>query len=122
MCPAGPEARPRRDVGQRPERPPGCRRDGNEPPEGIRRRGIPTPRTVFGPTCDSVDRLPGELALPADLAGSLAAFEASAFCRDSFGAAFHSHYAASRRNELEAFATWQSQRITEFEWQRYFGC
>ncbi len=26
------------------------------------------PRIVFGPTCDSVDRLPGEVALPADLA------------------------------------------------------
>jgi hypothetical protein len=26
------------------------------------------PRIVFGPTCDSVDRLPGELVLPGDLA------------------------------------------------------
>jgi len=64
----------------------------------------------------------GVTPLPADLARSLAAFEASAFCRDSFGAAFHSHYATSRRNELEAFATWQAQRTTEFEWQRYFSC
>ncbi len=32
------------------------------------RREILTPRTVFGPTCDSLDRLPGKLALPADLA------------------------------------------------------
>ncbi|MFA7432656.1 MAG: type III PLP-dependent enzyme [Gemmobacter sp.] len=37
-------------------------------PEGGRRRGAPVARTVFGPTCDSVDRLPGEVALPADLA------------------------------------------------------
>jgi ornithine decarboxylase len=26
------------------------------------------PRTVFGPTCDSLDRLPGEPALPEDAA------------------------------------------------------
>jgi ornithine decarboxylase len=25
-------------------------------------------RIVFGPTCDSIDRLPGEMMLPADLA------------------------------------------------------
>jgi ornithine decarboxylase len=32
-----------------------------------RRRGAPgRPRTVFGPTCDSLDRLPGEVVLPAD--------------------------------------------------------
>ncbi|MFV0490575.1 MAG: type III PLP-dependent enzyme [Pseudorhodobacter sp.] len=32
-------------------------------PEGEKRRGELTNRIVFGPTCDSVDRLPGELAL-----------------------------------------------------------
>ncbi|MES2668029.1 MAG: type III PLP-dependent enzyme [Pseudomonadota bacterium] len=37
-------------------------------PEGQRRSGASLPRIVFGPTCDSVDRLPGEIALPADLA------------------------------------------------------
>lgn len=37
-------------------------------PEGVRRAGAPVGRTVFGPTCDSVDRLPGELPLPGDLA------------------------------------------------------
>ena len=37
-------------------------------PEGIRRDGEAVGRIVFGPTCDSVDRLPGELMLPADLA------------------------------------------------------
>ena len=31
------------------------------------RAGAPVPRIVFGPTCDSVDRLPGELPLPADI-------------------------------------------------------
>lgn len=36
--------------------------------QGQRRQGPPLPRPVFGPTCDSLDRLPGELALPADLA------------------------------------------------------
>jgi ornithine decarboxylase len=37
-------------------------------PDGNRRTGAPQPRIVFGPTCDSVDRLPGELSLPSDLA------------------------------------------------------
>ncbi|MEI4488190.1 type III PLP-dependent enzyme [Frigidibacter sp. MR17.14] len=36
-------------------------------PDGQRRTGAPRARTVFGPTCDSVDRLPGDLALPGDL-------------------------------------------------------
>ena len=36
-------------------------------PEGVRRTGKPQGRIVFGPTCDSVDRLPGEVPLPADL-------------------------------------------------------
>lgn len=33
-------------------------------PDGRRRRGPLRPRTVFGPTCDSVDRLPGDVMLP----------------------------------------------------------
>ena len=37
-------------------------------PEGRARTGDPVARIVFGPTCDSVDRLPGELMLPSDLA------------------------------------------------------
>jgi len=37
-------------------------------PEGGRRRGAVSPRVVFGPTCDSVDRLPGEVMLPSDIA------------------------------------------------------
>jgi len=36
--------------------------------EGYARKGKPVPRIVFGPTCDSVDRLPGEIPLPSDLA------------------------------------------------------
>ena len=32
------------------------------------RMGDPNARIVFGPTCDSLDRLPGTIALPADLA------------------------------------------------------
>ena len=34
---------------------------------GQRREGKVTPRTVFGPTCDSLDRLPGRLGLPCDM-------------------------------------------------------
>ena len=36
--------------------------------EGQRRNGPAIERIIFGPTCDSVDRLPGEVALPDDLA------------------------------------------------------
>lgn len=36
-------------------------------PQGTRRRGAPVPRAVFGPTCDSIDRLPDPLALPEDI-------------------------------------------------------
>ncbi|MTH76666.1 type III PLP-dependent enzyme [Paracoccus aestuariivivens] len=36
-------------------------------PEGVRRGGAPVPRVIFGPTCDSLDRLPGEVNLPADV-------------------------------------------------------
>jgi ornithine decarboxylase len=35
-------------------------------PDGIRRQGPARDRICFGPTCDSVDRLPGELCLPGD--------------------------------------------------------
>lgn len=37
-------------------------------PDGRLRDGADVARVVFGPTCDSLDRLPGEIALPADLA------------------------------------------------------
>lgn len=36
-------------------------------PDGRLRRGGPRPRDVFGPTCDSLDRLPGSVPLPADI-------------------------------------------------------
>jgi ornithine decarboxylase len=37
-------------------------------PEGLARTGTVAPKITFGPTCDSVDRLPGELPFPADIA------------------------------------------------------
>lgn len=37
-------------------------------PEGAPRTGKTVNRIVFGPTCDSVDRLPGDLPMPADIA------------------------------------------------------
>ena len=36
-------------------------------PDGTPRTGAPSPRMVFGPTCDSLDRLPEPLPLPGDL-------------------------------------------------------
>lgn len=37
-------------------------------PDGTPRSAAPEPRVVFGPTCDSLDRVPGTLDLPADAA------------------------------------------------------
>ena len=37
-------------------------------PEGVKRTGPILPRICFGPTCDSVDRLPGDVPFPADIA------------------------------------------------------
>jgi ornithine decarboxylase len=36
-------------------------------PDGTRRTGQTEPRIVFGPTCDSVDRLPGDVMLAGDI-------------------------------------------------------
>ncbi len=36
-------------------------------PDGTERRGAATPRLLWGPTCDSLDRIPGEVPLPADM-------------------------------------------------------
>lgn len=62
----------------------------------------------------------GSVALQDTLAAAVEGFAASEFCARAFGEAFQAHYAASRRNEIAAFDLWQSQRITDFEWQRYF--
>lgn len=35
--------------------------------QGRARKGASVPRTIFGPTCDSLDRLPGALCLPTDM-------------------------------------------------------
>jgi ornithine decarboxylase len=37
-------------------------------PESVRRSDPTVARIVFGPTCDSVDRLPGDIPLPGDMA------------------------------------------------------
>ena len=36
-------------------------------PDGTQRHARETPRVIFGPTCDSLDRLPDGMCLPADL-------------------------------------------------------
>jgi len=36
-------------------------------PEGVPRRAPPVARVIFGPTCDSIDRLPDPLPLPGDM-------------------------------------------------------
>jgi ornithine decarboxylase len=46
-------------------------------PEGAVRDGAPRPAVLFGPTCDSVDRLPGEPETPSDAAeGDFVLFDA----------------------------------------------
>lgn len=42
-------------------------RIGTFGPYGIARTGAPVMRTVFGPTCDSLDKLPSELGFPSDM-------------------------------------------------------
>ncbi len=37
-------------------------------PEGVMREGAKRDCIVFGPTCDSIDRLPGEMSLASDIA------------------------------------------------------
>jgi ornithine decarboxylase len=37
-------------------------------PDGTPRTGAPLPRLLWGPTCDSLDRIPGHVPLPSDLA------------------------------------------------------
>lgn len=45
--------------------------------EGRPRTGAPRPAVFFGPTCDSLDRLPGDLIAPSDIAeGDYVIFEA----------------------------------------------
>lgn len=45
--------------------------------DGRPRRGAVRARVIYGPTCDSLDRLPGEYALPEDIAeGDFVLFEA----------------------------------------------
>ena len=39
-------------------------------PNGTPRHAPPVPRVIYGPTCDSIDRLPDPLPLPGDLAES----------------------------------------------------
>jgi ornithine decarboxylase len=34
----------------------------------VARQGAPVERVVFGPTCDSIDRMPDPLPLPGDMA------------------------------------------------------
>ncbi|RYE71823.1 MAG: hypothetical protein EOP19_31335, partial [Hyphomicrobiales bacterium] len=58
--------------------------------------------------------------LHANLTDAAQAFAASDFCARAFGTEFRDHYAASRLNEVAAFEHWKTQRITDFEWQRYF--
>ncbi|MFM2279998.1 MAG: hypothetical protein RLZZ444_2229 [Pseudomonadota bacterium] len=58
--------------------------------------------------------------LQSNLTDATEAFASSKFCAEAFGREFRDHYAASRFNEVAAYEVWKTQRITDFEWQRYF--
>jgi len=61
-------------------------------PEGAPRTGRTAERIVFGPTCDSLDRLPDPLALPDDLAeGDYVLFEAMGAYSSSLATRFNGY-------------------------------
>ena len=80
---------------------------------GVRQNLRPAPAMEENPEIDAP-------ALSNTLAGAIAAFEASEFCKTTFGSAFHTHYRDSRKAEQDAFDAWLGAHITEFEWQRHF--
>lgn len=61
-------------------------------PAGTARSGELKPRTVFGPTCDSVDRLPGQMPLPSDLSeGDFVLFPAMGAYSQALSTAFNGY-------------------------------
>ena len=60
--------------------------------EGAWRRGKARGRVVFGPTCDSIDRLPDPLALPGDIAeGDYVIFDGMGAYSRSLGTGFNGY-------------------------------
>jgi len=51
---------------------------------------------------------------------SIEAFGASRLAREILGDELVEHYLASRRAEWDAYTIWQANRITDFEFRRYF--
>ena len=61
-------------------------------PAGSGRRGTPRPRVIFGPTCDSLDRLPDGLPLPDDTAvGDYVLFDAMGAYSIAMSTAFNGY-------------------------------
>ncbi|MAM13901.1 MAG: glutamine synthetase [Rhizobiaceae bacterium] len=82
--------------------------------DGLEQRLVPQPASAGMAPEGSVRPLHTNLVDAAE------AFASSEFCAQAFGTQFRDHYAASRFNEVQAFESWKAQRITDFEWQRYF--
>lgn len=82
--------------------------------EGIEQRLAP-PAAEAGMAAEGSAR-----RLHRNLADAAEAFAVSEFCAEAFGTEFRDHYATSRLNEVAAFEQWKTERITDFEWQRYF--
>ncbi|OIP84605.1 MAG: ornithine decarboxylase [Rhodobacterales bacterium CG2_30_65_12] len=64
-------------------------------PDGLAREGAPVARVLYGPTCDSVDRLPDPVTLPGDIA------EGDTIVFDGMGA--YSTVTATRFNGYGAY-------------------
>lgn len=61
-------------------------------PEGRLRSGAARPRVIFGPTCDSLDRLPDGLPLPGDMAvGDYVVFDAMGAYSIAMSTAFNGY-------------------------------
>lgn len=61
-------------------------------PQGLMRAAAPMPRVVYGPTCDSIDRLPEPLPLPSDIAeGDYLLFSAMGAYSRSINTAFNGY-------------------------------
>ena len=73
-------------------------------PEGVRRTGSATARTLFGPTCDSLDKLPEMQNLPADLE------EGDYLIFKGFGA-----YSCATVTRFNGYGVWSKEVVISFD-------
>ena len=67
--------------------------------DGVPRDGPVGPRRVWGPTCDSLDRLPGDLVAPADLSpGDIVLFHGMGACASATATRFNGFGGSAARD------------------------